>query len=96
MLSLVNAERGTSENEEKQMILNKIIAAGLNSLAIHASQKSDSEERKVLENFVSQSFENIIPCWQFLDDKIKFFVFKIHAEEFAKYMTEKQRGNANV
>lgn len=95
MLSLVTPNQEDPVMQERQIVLNKVIAAGLNSLAQYAGARTEAEERKLLDTFVIQSFENILPCWPYLDDRIKFHIFKIHAEDFEKYMIEK-RSQVNV
>jgi hypothetical protein len=97
MLSLVNPDQVDPNFVERQAIINRIIAAGLNSMVGHtANNMSQSEERKLLDAFVSQSFDKILPCWPALDDRIKFFIFKAHVVEFENYMAEKNKVKSNV
>ena len=94
MLSLVNPEQNDPVAIEKQNLLNKIIAAGLNSLSGYTVQ-TNCKERQLLDQFVAQSFDVILACWPMLDDKIKFFIFKANVVDFENYMREKGR-NQNV
>lgn len=80
-------------SEEKRELLNKIIAAGLNSLSHATNVTSPSPEKELLDTFVSQSFEEVLPCWQFLNLQIQFHVFKAHITEFEKYMRGEKRGD---
>jgi hypothetical protein len=88
MLSLVESEQASLQELEKQNLMNKIIAAGLNSLVGHINNPS-SPERALLDSFVNQSFDRILPCWNMLDDRVKFFVFKSHILDFESYMHQK-------
>lgn len=92
MLSLVTPEQANIKNAEKEAVINKLIAAGLNSLVGHLNSNTNtSEERRLLELFMTQSFEKIMPCWPMLDDRIKFHVFKTNLVEFEKFMLEKSK-----
>ena len=95
MLSLVNPEQANVSSAEKDLIVNKIIAAGLNSLVAHVSINANpnTDERKIIDLFISQSFDKIMPCWGMLDDRIKFHIFKSNISEFEQYMLEKSRGS---
>jgi hypothetical protein len=88
MLSLVDSDQVNALNAEKQALLNKIIAAGLNSLSGYAANQN-APERQLLDSFVNQSFDKILPCWGLLDDRIKFFVFKTYISEFESFMQAK-------
>ena len=88
MLSLVNPGQVDSLSSEKQELLNKIIASGLNSLVGFINQP-DSAQHQLLQSFVNQSFDKIMPCWHLLNDQIKFFIFKVHLKEFELYIQQK-------
>lgn len=68
----------------KEECLNKIIAAGANALGkkVNASE----EENQLLERFVKEAFDVIIPCWDNLDDKVRFKIFQAHLTDFKEYM----------
>ncbi len=73
---------GKSVEEEKKRMLNQIVAAGLNSLI-------DKQEEQLLESFISLSFDQILPCWEMLNPKIKFKIFQHHLTDFEEYMRGK-------
>jgi hypothetical protein len=97
MLSLVDPETVDGAERDKQEVVNRIIAAGLNSMSgkigFATTLDPASPERQLLDAFVSQSFERILPCWPHLDEKIKFYIFKSNVEEFLQYMNTKSKGN---
>ena len=92
MLSLVESEQTDAKEAEKQILMNKIIAAGLNSLVSFVNNQS-SQERNLLDSFVQQSFDKILPCWSMLDDRVKFFIFKAHISDFESFMRQKVETN---
>lgn len=75
------------EDIDLSAIHNKIIAAGVNSLML--TSKLDGLESKLLNEFLRSSFDIIIPCWDHLDDKVKFQIFLIHLDRFKDYMVGK-------
>ena len=89
MLSLVSQAQVDTETAEKQMIMNKIIAAGLNSLSSYTNNNANGPEKQLLETFASKSFDIILACWPMLDDKIKFFIFKHYIVDFEGFMRDK-------
>lgn len=95
MLSLVESTQ--ANDAEREALMNKIIAAGLNSIIVYASsnQSQPHPDRVLLEKFAQQSFDKILPCWSMLDDKVKFFIFKSNVEEFENFMRLKS-GVSNV
>lgn len=93
MLSLVNPDQLDSEMAERQAIINKIIAAGLNSLVPYINSSADKcEEKRLLDTFVTQSLDKVLPVWNQLDDRIKFFIFKAHISDFEVFISEKNKG----
>lgn len=95
MLSLVNQEQIETAAMEKQLLMNKIVAAGLNSLSSYTNNNSSAAEKQLLETFTEKSFDVILSCWPLLDDRIKFFVFKHYVSDFENYMRGKI-DNSNV
>jgi hypothetical protein len=94
MLSLVDAESSNAIENEKQILLNRIIAAGINSLSGAAtSSNSQNPDRQLLDSFVSQSLDKVLAVWPNLDDRIKFYIFKANISEFEEYMKQKIRGS---
>jgi hypothetical protein len=92
MLSLVNPEQVDTLSFEKQELLNKIIASGLNSLTGYMHQPN-APEHQLLQSFINQSFDKIMPCWHLLNDQIKFFIFKAHLKDFESYIQQKASQN---
>lgn len=86
MLSLVNQEEVSGA--ERQLVINKLIAQGLNSLVSHLHTK-DTPEKVLIDSFVNQSFDQILPCWSMLDEKMKFYIFKVNILEFEKFLMQR-------
>lgn len=94
MLSVVSSESPDIAQQERQIILNKIIAAGVNSLtsAILTSNSNPNDpNRQLLDSFISQSFDKVMAVWPMLDERIKFHIFKANISEFENYMREKNQ-----
>ena len=77
---------------ERQQILNRIIAAGLNSLS-HQSVNGSGPDKELLDTFVSKDFVQVLPCWPLLNEQIKFYIFKTHISSFEKFMRGESRGD---
>jgi hypothetical protein len=86
MLSLVNPEEVNAA--ERQLIVDKLIAQGLNSLVSHINTK-DTPEKALIDSFVNQSFDRILPCWHMLDERMKFYIFKANISEFEKFLAQR-------
>lgn len=76
---------------EKQQLLNKIIAAGLNSLS-YSINSGANPEKDLLDIFVSKEFIQILPCWAHLNEQVKFYIFKTHIEAFERFMKSEAKG----
>jgi hypothetical protein len=76
------------ELTEKQKVLNKVLAAGLNSLVSTATY-SKGPDKDLLDKFITESFDKVFPCWDMLDDKIKFYVFKLYMPDFENFLKNK-------
>jgi len=89
---LERVENVEENSNNKQEVLNRIIAAGLNSLVGWTTNHSglESPERKLLDAFAEQSFDRIIPCFDLLDPRIQLYVFKPHKEAFLEYMLQRR------
>lgn len=77
--------------DERQEMINKIIAAGLNTLSCHLKDES-APEKKLLDKFVMADFMTILACWPHLNEQIKFHVFKTHLSAFEIFMKEAVKG----
>ena len=83
-LELVDNVETASEREE---LLNRIIAEGLNSL------NTSGPDKELLDAFVSQSFDRVLPCWDHLSESIRFYIFKVYINDFKKFMESQTRGS---
>lgn len=81
-----------SDADKQKEMFNKIIAAGLNSMNFSGSE----EGIRTLELFIKSDFKIILPCWDYLNDKVKFQIFSIHKDDFKKYMESVHVVTANL
>jgi hypothetical protein len=94
VLSVVSSENLDVAQQERQLVINKIIAAGVNSLTssiLSSNSNPNDPNRQLLDNFISQSFDKVMAVWPMLDERIKFHIFKANISEFEKYMKEKSQ-----
>lgn len=78
---------------ERQLVLNKVIAAGLNSLSHCTTYTASTPDKELLDTFVSQDFDQVLPCWDMLNEQIRFYIFKTHIKSFEKFMRGEKRGD---
>lgn len=79
------AEQTEQQVLTEQDCLNKIIAAGANALSKSAQSET---EKALLDNFIQDSFEVIMPCWEYLNEAVQFKIFKLHLDKFTAYMKQ--------
>lgn len=82
MSELENVEVIAKTEEDRRDIINKIIACGVNSL----SESYGENDKELMRRFISQHFEDIIPCWGMLTEKVQFSIFKLHIDSFKAFM----------
>lgn len=88
-----DSEGAVTQPEESNLeeeLLNRIIAAGLNSLGDKIQY--DSEQKALMDEFVGQSFDRIIPCFNLLNERVQLYAFRPHKEEFLAYMKAAKDG----
>ena len=68
--------------EKEEDVLNRIIAAGLNSMMVYPKE----EDEALINLFTQESFKQIIACWPMLSSKVRFKIFESHSVAFEKYM----------
>lgn len=89
MLSVVNTDSTITLEHEKQIILNRVIAAGINSLSGYINNNTNDPNKMLLDSFISQSFDKVLAVWPMLDERIKFHIFKANIVDFENYMKDK-------
>ncbi len=77
-------------SEEQKQLYYRVIAIGVNSLAeknnLVGNYGGSPEDKAIFEQFIKQSFVEILKCWEYLNLNVKFQIFKIHEHTFKDYM----------
>ena len=78
--------RPNFSEDPKQMLINQIFAAGVNSF----NRGYTPEEQSVMQSFLKLEFDLIAPTWNHLSPEVQFKLFSAYVTEFKDFMLSKK------